>query len=95
MTQQNSEVEIRTTAALRLIGSKEEILMILAAFARKGFIWKTNGKYYPQRDNPNKFAYYLNYFYFTSINYEAFITNQSNDDDPKPGLFDAVLGGKK
>jgi hypothetical protein len=45
------EIQIRITTALTLIGSKHEILIVLSALLRKGFKWKTNGKYYPQRDN--------------------------------------------
>jgi hypothetical protein len=104
----NSELEIRTTAALRLIGSKQEILIVLSALASKGFKWKTNGKYYSQRDNSNRFAYYLDYLYVPFLDYgvvsssspgfsvlaESFSgVDSSFEDEPKPRLFDAVLGG--
>jgi hypothetical protein len=97
------EIEIRTTAAFRLIGSKQEILIVLEGLAHKGFKWKTNGKYYPQRDNPTRFAYYLNYLYVPSVGYVTLGGNNEFEprfgdmvlegNDSKPRLGDMVLGG--
>jgi hypothetical protein len=87
------EIEIRTTAALRLIGSKQEILIVLEGLAHKGFKWKTNGKYYSQRDNPSRFAYYLNYLYVPSVDYRPFDVSTSGFSDNQPRSGDMVLGG--
>ncbi|MGB8688308.1 MAG: hypothetical protein WCD53_13350 [Microcoleus sp.] len=51
---------IQTTTALRLTGTKSEIELVLAILRGKGFSWKTNDRYYPQRGEGHQYAYYLN-----------------------------------
>ena len=48
-----------TVAGLRLTGTESEINLLLAVFRGKGFSWKSNGRFYPQRES-NQYACYLN-----------------------------------
>lgn len=49
-----------TVAGLRLTGTESEIELLLAVFRGKGFSWKSNGRFYPQRE-PNQYACYLHH----------------------------------
>jgi len=48
--------------AIRIVGSREEISGILAAFAAQGFTWQSNKHFYPRRDEQGFFSYYLENF---------------------------------
>jgi len=51
-----------TNMAVRLTGTNTEIKLCLVTLLDKGFSWDSNGKFYPQRNELGKFAYYLNNF---------------------------------
>jgi hypothetical protein len=48
--------------AIRIVGSREEISGILAAFAAQSFTWQSNEHFYPRRDQQGFFSYYLENF---------------------------------
>jgi hypothetical protein len=77
-------------ASIRLTGTKSEIAATLSVLGGCGFTWKNNGQYYPQRNDANKFAYYL-YDLQKTQSVEPVLQN----DEPQPRPGDMVLGGKK
>jgi hypothetical protein len=76
---------------LRLTGTKIEIEYTLALLKTQGYKWETNGKYYPQRGETNKLAYYLSDVTAPPI---IPVVTAPNPNEPQPGPYDAVLGGK-
>jgi hypothetical protein len=79
-------------AAMRLTGTKSEIGATLSVLGGFGFTWKNNGQYYPQRNEANKFAFYLYDLQMPQVQ-QAAPAVQSDEPQPRPG--DMVLGGKK
>jgi hypothetical protein len=81
-----TQFDHRTSAKLRLTGTKNEIGVLLSSLLGAGFRWKTNGKFYPQRDSTTEFSYYLN---------DVCVLSQSVDVDSQlqPRAGDMVLGG--
>ncbi len=77
-------------AAIRLTGTKSEIAATLSVLEGCGFTWKNNGQYYHQRNEANKFAYYLYDLRRTEPTVEVL---QNDEPQPRPG--DMVLGGEK
>jgi hypothetical protein len=77
-------------AAMRLTGTKSEIGVTLSVLGGFGFTWKNNGQYYPQRNEANKFAFYL---YDLQIP-QARPTSAVQNSEPQPRPGDMVLGGK-
>jgi hypothetical protein len=59
----------RRAAAIRLIGTKAEILGILAAFAGAGFTWRSNEYFYPRINQPDFYSYYLEDFDYVPAQY--------------------------
>jgi hypothetical protein len=49
-------------AKIRIVGTNEEILRILAALTCQGFVWKSNEHFYPRIDEPGFYSYYLEDF---------------------------------
>lgn len=84
-----------TMAALRLTGTKAEIELVLAVLRGKNFFWKTNGNYYPQRGDENRYAYYLNELQLPQVETAVtpVATAPGSGDEPQPRPWDAVLGG--
>lgn len=83
------------TLDIRLTGTTVGIDYALAALKMQGYEWIANDKYYPQRGETSKFAYYLNDVTVPPIipaTPHAQSIAQSND--PQPGPYDAVLGNK-
>jgi|GEM_PF-2018422 hypothetical protein len=76
-------------ASIRLTGTKSEIAVTLSVLGSCGFTWKNNGQYYPQRNEANKFAFYLYDLRRTELTVEVL---QNGEPQPRPG--DMVLGGK-
>jgi hypothetical protein len=72
---------------VRLTGTKAEIDYTLALFKTQGYEWHGNSKYYPQRGETNKLAYYL-----SDVTAPPIIPAATNEPQPRP--YDAVLGGK-
>ncbi|MCC3532530.1 MAG: hypothetical protein JGK21_31745 [Microcoleus sp. PH2017_22_RUC_O_B] len=58
----------------------------------KGCTWSGKEKYHAQRDNANKFAYYLNNVRTPLVITSAPTAPNPNEPQPRPG--DMVLGGK-
>ncbi|MEG4812472.1 hypothetical protein QUA82_15660 [Microcoleus sp. F8-D3] len=79
-------------AAMRLTGTKSEIGATLSVLGGFGFTWKNNGQYYPQRNEANKFAFYL---YDLQVSRAEPTTPMLQNDEPQPRPGDMVLGGKK
>ena len=79
-------------AAMRLTGTKSEIGVTLTVLGGFGFTWKNNGQYYPQRNEANKFAFYL---YDLQMPQSQPTTSAVQSNEPQPRPWDAVLGGKK
>jgi len=79
-------------AAMRLTGTKSEISITLSVLGGFGFTWKNNGQYYPQRNEANKFAFYLYDLQMPQAQPTASAV-QSNEPQPRPG--DMVLGGRR
>ena len=77
-------------ASIRLTGTKSEIAVTLSVLGSCGFTWKNNGQYYPQRNDANKFAYYLYDLRRAEPTIEVL---QNGEPQPRPG--DMVLGGEK
>ena len=80
--------------SVRFTGSKEEIEQVLTALKTQGYTWEANSKYYPQRDESNKFSYYLNNFVSATV-----APMSTNPDISTPVLqqtrpYDGVLGSK-
>jgi|GEM_PF-3193172 len=48
--------------AIRIVGTKPEILDILAEFSAKGFVWRSNEHFYARREEPDVYSYYLENF---------------------------------
>jgi hypothetical protein len=48
-------------AKIRIIGSKPQILTLLASLTR-GFVWRSNEYFYPRIDEPGFYSYYLEDF---------------------------------
>lgn len=84
--------QIPTETAVRLSGTNAEIKLCLAVLTDKGFTWDSNGKYYPQRGENNKFAYYLNNLKLPKLG--VAVAQTSTPGQPQPQPWDAVLGGK-
>jgi len=76
-------------ASIRLTGTKSEIAVTLSVLGSCGFTWKNNGQYYPQRNEANKFAFYLYDLRRTEPTVKVL---QSGEPQLCPG--DMVLGGK-
>ncbi|MEG4990096.1 hypothetical protein QUB08_30830 [Microcoleus sp. BR0-C5] len=79
--------------SFRVIGTKTEITNTLAFLRTKGCVWNGKEKYYAQRGDANKFAYYLN-----NVRTPLVITSAPtapNPSEPQPKPYDAVLGGKR
>jgi hypothetical protein len=76
-------------ASIRLTRTKSEIAVTLSVLGSCGFTWKNNGQYYPQRNEANKFAFYLYDLRKTEPTVEVL---QNGEPQPRPG--DMVLGGK-
>lgn len=49
-------------ADIRIVGTKKEILDILAEFSAKGFAWQSNEHFYDRREEPDLYSYYLENF---------------------------------
>lgn len=52
----------RRATSIRIIGTKAEIHATLAAFAGKGFTWRSNEHFYPRIGQPDFYSYYLEDF---------------------------------
>jgi hypothetical protein len=77
-------------ASIRLTGTKSEIAVTLSVLGNCGFNWKNNDQYYPQRNDPNKFAYYL-----YGLQRTESVEPMPQNDEPQPRPGDMVLGGEK
>ncbi|MEG4076415.1 hypothetical protein QUA30_27820 [Microcoleus sp. Pol14C2] len=84
--------QIPTQAAMRLTGTNAELKLCLSALLDKGFTWKSNGRYYPQRGEGNKYAYYLDDLQLPQIGVAVPPTPTPGEPQPRPR--DAVLGGQ-
>jgi hypothetical protein len=79
---------------VRLTGVKAEIEQALTALRTQGYRWESNSRYYPQRGETSKFAYYLNNFATPATVPPTQPAPAQNSNEPQPGPYDAVLGGK-
>lgn len=77
---------------MRLLGTKSEIYQILYFLKTSKCIWTSSDKYYPQKDNPNLFAYYLDDLKCPLLWFPPMLVNPN---EPQPQPYDAVLGGKQ
>jgi hypothetical protein len=76
-------------ASIRLTGTKSEIAATLSVLGGCGFTWKNNAQYYPQRNDANKFAYYL-----YDLQRAESVEPVPQNDKPHPPSSDMVLGGE-
>lgn len=83
------------TLDMRLTGTKVEIDYTLASLKACGHKWTSNNKYYPQRNETNKFAYYINDVTAPPIMPAPAQPIAPGLSEPQPGPYDAVLGGKQ
>lgn len=49
-------------ANIRIVGTKDEICGILAAFKGEGCTWRSNEYFYPRIGQPDLYSYYLEGF---------------------------------
>lgn len=71
---------------VRLTGTRDQINQTLEFLSKSGCKYETDGKYYPQRGNKYHSAYYLHRLRGP--------VQEIDPDEPQPGPYDAVLGGK-
>ena len=62
---------------IRIVGTKQDILRILATLSCQGFVWESNEHFYSRIGEPGFYSYYLEYFQPTVF---AACQNLANED---------------
>jgi len=52
---------------IRIVGTKAEILGNLARLASLGFVWRSNGYFYPRIDESGRYSFYVESFEYKGL----------------------------